>query len=88
MRSEIGNSGDFVVASLSWRSLDVGAKGRGVTPLSCGITFFVPDVEVFFATLGFAFAELELLAVAEVLAIVELITGGEVRGTTAIGTLA
>ena len=89
VRSEIGNSGEFLVASLSWRSLDVGAKGRGATPLSCGIAFLcVPDVEVSFATLGISFAELEVVAFAEVFAVVELITGGEVRGLTAVGTLA
>ena len=50
----------------------------------------MPDVEVSFATLGLGFADLEVIAFAEVLAVLELITGGEVRETfaTAVGTLA
>ena len=50
----------------------------------------MPDVEVSFATSGLDFAELEGIPFAEVLAVIELVTGGEVRETVAteVGTLA
>ena len=93
MRSETDFPGELslVVASLSWRSFDVADKGRGNKLLDGGIAFLLgPDVEVSFATLGLGFAKLEVVAFAEVLAVVELVAGGEGRETfaTAVGTLA
>ena len=77
--------------SLSWRRFDVADKGRGTKLLDVGIAFIlVPDVEVTFATLGLAFAELEVVTSAEVLTVVELVTEGEVRENfpAAVGRLA
>ena len=74
-----------------WRSFDVADKGRGTRLLDGGIAFlFVPDVEVSFATSGLDFAELEVVAFAKVLAVFDLVAGGEGRETfaTAAGTLA
>ena len=93
MRSETDFPGELslVVASLSWRSFDIADKGRGTTPLDGGIAFILgPDVEFAFATTWLAFADFEIVAFAEVLTVIELVTEGEVRATfpTAVGTQA
>ena len=93
VRSETDFPGELslVVDSLIWRCFDVADKGRGTTLLDGGIAFiFGPDEEVTFATPGLAIDELEVVAFAEVLPVIELVNGGEVRETvaTAVGTLA
>ena len=65
------------------RSVDVVDKGRGVILLGVDLSFAsLPVVALAFATLGLGFAELEVLVVlAEALTVVDVVVGGEVRGT-------
>ena len=83
MRSETELLGEasLVRGSLSKRSVDVVDKGRGVILLGVGLSFAsLPVVALGFATLGLGFAELEVLD-AFAAAVVEVVVGGEVRGT-------
>ena len=65
------------------RSVDVADKGRGVILLGVGLPFAsLPVVALEFATLGLGFAELNVLdAYTAVLTVVDVVVGGEVRGT-------
>ena len=65
------------------RSVDVVDKGRGVMRLGVGLSFAsLPVVALAFATLGLGFAELEVLgAFAGTLTVVDVVVGGEGRGT-------
>ena len=65
------------------RSADLVDKGRGVIPLGVGLSFAsLPTVALAFTTLGLGFAELELLdAFAGALTVVDVVVGGEIRGT-------
>ena len=73
----------LIWGSLSLRSVDVVDRGRGITLLGVGLSFAsLPVVALGFATLGLGFAELEELdAFAETLTVVDVVVGGEVRGT-------
>ena len=65
------------------RSVDVVDKGRGVILVGVGLSFASLPVAAFgFATQGLGFAELNVLdAFTAVLAVVDVVVGGEVRGT-------
>ena len=65
------------------RSVDVVDKGRGAILLGVGLSFAtVPIVDLVFATLGLGFAVFELLsAFAWTLTVVEVVVGGDGRGT-------
>ena len=65
------------------RSVDVVDKGRGIILLGVGLPLAsLPVTGLASATLGLGFAELaELDAFAETLTVVDVVVGGEVRGT-------
>ena len=65
------------------RSVDVVDKGRGMILLGVGLSFAcLPVIGLAFATPRLGFAELAVLdAFAETLSVVDVVVGGEVRGT-------
>ena len=71
------------------RSADVVDKGRGIILLGVGLFFAsLPVIVLAFATPGLGFAELEELdAFAETLTVVDVVIGGEVRGTLGFAEL-